>query len=736
MIRRAWMQEYEKLKYDTSNENMANILISATFTADLLYDTLQFFFQKLCFSCNIEFTSYNQVLQQLLEPGSMFLSNKKGVNMILIRFEDWYRYASKSLSLEIKTELVRQNAEEYIEAIIHQNSSVPCIVCICPSSIDAECQLHNIFLETELKFKEKLAGLNGVHVIVRKDIEERYPVQNYYDDDMNRLAHIPYTEEYFTALATMLARKVYNLCFPAHKVILVDCDNTLWNGVCGECDNSELHITGHFQKLQMFLEEKRKEGMLIGICSKNALEDVERVFETHPEMVLKKESIVTWHCNWNLKSENVKSIASELGLSMNSMIFLDDNPLECAEVASNCPEVLVMQFEDSDKRMEQIIHHVWAFDQHSVTKEDKDRTLFYQQNLKREQLKLNAVSYEKFILGLQLIVEFEPVSSSNISRISQLTFRTNQFNFTTFRRTEKQIEHMCLQEGYECVAVRAKDRFGDYGMVGVILYSIDEGEAKIDTFCLSCRALGRNIEHKMIEYIASKSAQQGVETISILYLPTIKNQPAYQFLNQIAYCQTKKEDDTCIFTISVADGLQISSKTIKKLRDIENQEITNVVMKEPETTVTKNQTSNNYGEVLSYIARELSDVGNIVREIKKQALPMRSERVMKQETPIEEKLTSVWREYLHMDDISITDDFFTMGGTSILMMRIISQVKHDFDVEIPLKMAFEGEFTIVRLAKEIVMQKLKNIQEEIIKKNIAYIENLSEEQMNQMLSMM
>ncbi len=186
----------------------------------------------------------------------------------------------------------------------------------------------------------------------------------------------------------------------------------------------------------------------------------------------------------------------ELNLGLDSFIFLDDNPVECAEVQAGCPEVLTLRL-PIEGDIAGFIDHLWAFDRLSVTSEDQQRTAMYKQEIERGRFQKQAMTIEEFLAGLDLQITISEPSPTQISRVAQLTQRTNQFNFTTIRRNDGEILQLS-ESGLECRVVEVSDRFGDYGLVGVMIFGVRDDSLEVDTFLLSCRVLGRGVEHRMV----------------------------------------------------------------------------------------------------------------------------------------------------------------------------------------------------------------------------------------------
>ena len=257
-------------------------------------------------------------------------------------------------------------------------SKTPLILGFCPDSPAAlaEPDTRDLFARIREQIAAALQGIPGLCLIGPDDLKP-YPVEVYYDPQRDQLGHIPYTPLFYAALGTILARRVHALKSPAYKVIVLDCDNTLWKGVVGEEGIAGITIPPAWSRLQQFMVEQASKGVLLCLCSKNDESDVLDVFEQRPDMVLKRDHLVAWRINWEPKSENIRALAQELNLGLDSFIFLDDNPVECAEVQAGCPEVLTLRL-PIDGDIAGFIEHVWAFDRLSVTSEDQQRTAMYQ----------------------------------------------------------------------------------------------------------------------------------------------------------------------------------------------------------------------------------------------------------------------------------------------------------------------------------------------------------------------
>jgi FkbH-like protein len=250
-------------------------------------------------------------------------------------------------------------------------------------------------------------------------------------------------------------------------------------------------------------------------------------------MPLQRHHILAMRLNWSPKSQNLKELAAELGLGLDSFIFIDDSPLECAEVEAHCPEVLTLQLPPAAEKIPQLLRHVWALDRRKSTAEDTRRTALYRANLERESSRREAMSLGEFLAGLELVVTIAAAAPHQLDRVAQLTQRTNQLNLSTVRRSAAEIALLCESGARECLAVEVRDRFGDYGLVGAILFVAGAKAIEVDTFLLSCRALGRGVEHRMLAFLGELARARGKAGVEVPFVPTDKNRPAREFLESV-----------------------------------------------------------------------------------------------------------------------------------------------------------------------------------------------------------
>jgi FkbH-like protein len=680
-------------------QTACNIAIAATFTAEPVIDALSFWMEELDRSGSIEFAPYNQVFQQLLDPGSVLAHNRKGVNIVLIRLEDWQRFHAGLPSAEDVQGHLAQNAADLIEAVrtAMAQSKTPLILGFCPDSpaVLAEQDSSNLFTRIRDQITAALHGIPGLCLIGPDDFA-RYPVDEYYDPQRDQLGHIPYTPLFYTALGTILARKIHALTSPDCKVIVLDCDNTLWRGVVGEEGVAGIAILPAWSRLQQFMVEQASKGVLLCLCSKNNESDVLDVFEQRPDMVLKRDHLVAWRINWEPKSENIRALAQELNLGLDSFIFLDDNPVECAEVQAGCPEVLTLRL-PIEGDIAGFIDHLWAFDRLSVTSEDQQRTAMYKQEIERGRFQKQAMTIKEFLAGLDLQIKLSEPSPTQISRMAQLTQRTNQFNFTTIRRNDGEILHLS-ESGLECRVVEVSDRFGDYGLVGVMIFGVRGDSLEVDTFLLSCRVLGRGVEHRMVSELGKIADQRGVPLVNATVISTRKNLPARQFLDRV-FAHFQHEIDGgwryCIPSESAATVAYTPEAAQPEAEMIPVPAVTLAasLLPDPEAR------SRRFERIATSLASP-SQVFKLLqaRVQKRRPRPAVGHPFLASRNEVEAALAEIWANLLRFEQVGVQDNFFSLGGTSLLAVDLFIQIERRFGKKLPLTSLIQAP-TLEQLAR-------------------------------------
>ncbi|HVN26448.1 MAG TPA: HAD-IIIC family phosphatase [Candidatus Paceibacterota bacterium] len=344
---------------------------------------------------------------------------------------------------------------------------------------------------------------------------------------------IPFTHEFMAILAEEWFAYVRAATGGLKKCIVLDLDNTLWGGVVGELGATGIALGpdypgNAFVGFQRALLDFHNRGMILAVNSKNNPEDVAEVFAKNPHMVLKEKHFADIRTNWNEKADNIREIANELNIGLDSMVFIDDDPVQRELMRLRVPEVTVPEFSVPPEDYAGFLYGLTILHQPTLTAEDREKGRMYAEERQRKTVLASTKDIASYIAELGITMKISPNDRALIPRLAQLTQKTNQCNATTRRYTEDDIARF-MDEGATVVAGTVSDKFGDYGTVILVIVRPDmpkKGEATLDTFLMSCRVMGRGIECRFLDHIARKLAGSGVAKLHASFVPTAKNKPA------------------------------------------------------------------------------------------------------------------------------------------------------------------------------------------------------------------
>lgn len=691
-----------------TNSNPFRFAVSATFTADPLRPVLQFWGRQLDGNFEVRFAPYNQLTQTLIDPHGEFGLNTHGINVMLARLEDFGNSLEK----------IEENLCRLIQDLrsAGEHLTLPLLFVLCPSSPVFKGQGEFASRMRNL-ISTGLQDSSGLYSLDFCDVQNLYSVDVIHDAEGERLGNIPYTEAYFCALGTSIVRFTHALMRPPFKVVALDCDNTLWQGICGEDGPEGVKLTPGHAGLQKFMTEQRDSGMLLTLASKNNEPDVIETFRVHPEMPLAMRHFVAWRLNWQPKSDNLVELAEQLSLGLDSFIFVDDNPKECAELQQALPEVLTLALPPNAADMPRFLSHVWAFDRAVVTEEDRNRSAYYSQSQEFGSEIRKAASLEEFMRSLDLRVSISPLVPEKLSRVAQLTQRTNQFNTTTIRRSEGEIRALA-EDGLECYSVDVSDRFGDYGLVGVLITQSAAAHLTVETFLLSCRALGRGVEHRMLAFLGQNARARGLRAVEVQFKPTAKNLPARQFLETVRPESVRQHGELQTFCIPAGEAAEFKWQPAPSPN--------------PTIAPAKRRKAAKASRVVDYerIARCLATVPQILGEMRAASGTTAVEGMSETEA----KLAQIWADLLERPSVKLTDNFFDVGGHSLLAVLLLLRIRETFGVELSIDDVYSGTLTLADLAARVEAAQLGDMDPEEYASLLAEIESLSDEQARELLA--
>lgn len=371
----------------------------------------------------------------------------------------------------------------------------------------------------------------------------------------------PYTFKFLKLYVEILEATIIKNNGKLRKALIFDCDNTLWGGVLGEdgLENIQMSLTSpkgqFFKKVQEIAIYLSKRGVIVCICSKNNHEDVDEVLIKHPNMLLKDEHLVIKKVNWQDKATNLRHIAQELNIGIDSLVFVDDSDFEVNLVNEQLPEVLTFQVpKNVASYPDELLKLVYKYFNLVSNADDLRKIQMYKQQFEREELKNTYDSIEDYLKSLEIEISIVKDDLVHLSRIAQLTQKTNQFNLTAIRYTETQIENFMTSLGSVVLGTFVKDKFGDSGLTGICILKRDEMDETlmhIDSLLMSCRVIGRNIETKLFGYIVDHAKELGVNTLRSTYRKTKKNKQVDDFFDKCGMSRVSHDEECTTYSLDL-----------------------------------------------------------------------------------------------------------------------------------------------------------------------------------------
>jgi FkbH-like protein len=351
----------------------------------------------------------------------------------------------------------------------------------------------------------------------------------------------PCSPAFLVDVCREVAHLILGLRTPPKKLLALDLDNTLWGGVVADdgLEGIEIGDTSPrgeaFKAFQRYILSLKDRGVLLAVCSKNDHEKAVEPFEKHPEMVLKMKDFVSFKANWEPKSDNLRRIAAELGLGIDSFVFVDDNPAEIEIVRQFAPGVTTILLGSDPSDYAGQLKDCRMFEPRSITAEDARRTGQYLEEIERQSLLTSATDMDAYLESLAMEAVIRDFNPLDVPRLAQLINKSNQFNLTTRRRTEAEVQALIDHPGYVALSVRLEDRFGDHGLISIIIGCISGETLHVDTWLMSCRVLKRQVEETVLNELYCRARARGCTRIEGLYLATKKNDMVRDFYPRMGF---------------------------------------------------------------------------------------------------------------------------------------------------------------------------------------------------------
>ena len=547
-------------------EKKIRIALLCSFTVNGLEETLR----VLCFqnkiNCATYVANYNQYNQEILDKNSNLYKFKPNITFLILDTRsilgDLF-FSPYIISAEKRKEYVKNKTDEIQELVnlFVQNSKSKIIISnfgvpthssygICETKADFGLQEMVTKLNENLISNFKNEAL--VYFYNFNQFVTKFGEQNTFDYRQYFLGDNKISTKYIPTFANELMSYVKPVLGLNKKCIVLDLDNTLWKGIVGEDGYNGINLgetsSGKaFVEFQKNLLSLHQRGIILAINSKNNVDDAMEVIKKHPNMILREENFACMKINWNDKISNMQEIADELNIGLESMVFFDDDRVNRELMRFAMPEVLTVEFPDDPSQFSMMLSNLNDFNVLKITDEDSNRGEMYLQQRKRTELKNKTKNMDDFLNHLNIKVKIKKANGFTVPRISQLTLKTNQFNLTTKRYQEEDIQNFVKSPDKIVECAHITDKFGDSGITGAYIINKDnDREWSIDTFLLSCRIMGRGIEDGMLDHIIHQAEKDGITRIKANYNPTKKNISIENFLPEFGF---KKENDSWYYYI-------------------------------------------------------------------------------------------------------------------------------------------------------------------------------------------
>ncbi len=403
--------------------------------------------------------------------------------------------------------------------------------------------LENYFFE---KVQELHQNGGSIYILPIKSLITDLGRDNFYSKKMWYMGSMPYSKSGLSALEKIILDYVSVTKGMHKKCLAVDLDNTLWGGVIGEDGVDGIVLSNHnegarYYDTQKIIKKMKNQGVMIAILSKNNVDDVNAVYK-HPFMLLQHEDFVAEAINWNPKSANIRQLAADLNIGLDAFVFLDDNPAEREQMKAECPEVSVIEFPQDSSLLPDALEKAYKeyFLALDVTAEDLNKTAMYKAETQRKAEMKSAGSVDDFLKNLKMTMSIHKMLPEEEKRVVQLINKTNQFNLTTKRYSEEEVK--ALSESGDIITVHMADKYGDQGLVAVLILKYEGQTAEIDTFLMSCRVMGRNAETEVLSLIKEMLEKKGIKKLIGLYSKTAKNVPVAELYDRLGFSLLSSTD--------------------------------------------------------------------------------------------------------------------------------------------------------------------------------------------------
>ena len=552
----------DDLKFDKNFK----IAIMSSFTLNGLDETLHVKCSELGIRYKSYVAGYNQYNQEFLNPKSSYYNFSPDITFLILDIRNFlgetfhlpYKISAdeRRLLVKEKTEQLRNLVNTFENnsnsKLVISNFNIPSYSPNGVIETKSEFGFHEMIEEINKSLRDISKKHNSVYVYDFNQFISKFGEKNVFDYRQFHVGDIQIVYNSIPFLANDLMGYIKPMSGKNRKCIVLDLDNTLWGGIIGEDGFDEIEL-GHTPNGKAFVEFQKEllslwnQGIILAINSKNNFDDAIKVIRDHPNMILREKNFASIQINWNDKAQNLKQIAEEINIGLNSIAFFDDDKINRERIKQEFPEVLTIEIPDDPSQFSSILKNLNDFNVLQRTDEDIKRGQMYAQQRERKELEKSISNLDDFLEQLDIKVKMKNSNEFLIPRISQLTLKTNQFNLTTRRYQEEEIRNFTNDHKFIVGCAQVLDKFGDNGITGVYIINKQDKIWSIDTFLLSCRIMGRGVENGILSQILIDAKHNGVEEIRANFIPTQKNKPAENFLPDFGF---QKEGDNWIYKLN------------------------------------------------------------------------------------------------------------------------------------------------------------------------------------------
>ena len=568
-------------KQDSTALQQIKVALLGDSATQLLATSLQGIAVARNYALDLFEAEYNQVERQVLDPTSELHSFNAQITVI---FQSTHKFltAFEAMAPQERTMAAEKRIEFLKDAVSLLQGKI--IIYNYPEIDDAVFGSYGNKVETSFVYQTRklnfllmqLAQENSnVFICDLATIQNKFGRDFCFDSSVYTSTEMVLSLDVLPIIAARTMDIIASLQGKFKKCLIMDLDNTLWGGVIGD-DGLEGIQLGHglgigkaFTELQLWIKQLKERGIILAVCSKNNGQTAKEPFEKHPEMVLKLDDIAVFIANWETKVSNIMQIQSILNISFDSMVFIDDNPFERNIVRENIQGITVPELPEDPADYLEYLYSLNLFETTSYSSNDKDRTKQYQVEAKRVSERQHFHNEDEFLQSLNMISKVEGFTKFLIPRIAQLTQRSNQFNLRTIRYTEQEITDLEANNEYKNFAFSLEDKFGDNGMICVIVmkktdgkeFGLDAPALFIDEWLMSCRVLKRGMEHFTLNTLADYAKENGFKYLIGEYIPTQKNSMVKDHYVNLGF--SKMQDSENRFVLAI-DGYENKKVFIQK----------------------------------------------------------------------------------------------------------------------------------------------------------------------------